>query len=388
MQSYPNNGKICTAKGQEEYKSMEEKKGNLNQRRKKKAAFILFPIIIIIGAVTLYFYLQYKKTHISTDDAFIDGRIHVIASKIPGTVKALHINDNQLIKKNDLILEIDPIDYDVRVKEAQAALAVERRTLSEIRDRVDTVKKQLGTILASLEAAKANVELQKANLALAKIDLQRTEALLKTGAVPRQQYDNAKTTYEVALAQVRAGEAQVNQLEASLEAQRALIKETESAIPPQEAQIQQKEALLKAAELNKGYTKIYAPTDGHITNRTVEIGNQIQIAQPLMAVVPLAQEHIWITANYKETQLDKVKPGQRVEIEVDTYPGKTFHGRVDSIMAGTGAVFSLFPPENATGNFVKVVQRIPVKIVLESGEDPNHLLRIGMSVQPTILIER
>jgi membrane fusion protein (multidrug efflux system) len=143
---------------------------------------------------------------------------------------------------------------------------------------------------------------------------------------------------------------------------------------------------LKAAELNLGYTKIYAPTDGYITKRTVEIGNQIQAGQPLMAVVPLAQEDIWITANYKETQLEKVKPGQKVEIKVDTYPGKVFYGRVDSIMSGTGAVFSLFPPENATGNFVKVVQRIPVKIIPEKGADPSHLLRIGMSVVPTILI--
>jgi membrane fusion protein (multidrug efflux system) len=156
---------------------------------------------------------------------------------------------------------------------------------------------------------------------------------------------------------------------------------------PQQAQIQQKEATLKRAELNKAYTKIYAPSDGYITKRTVEVGNQIQADQPLMAVVPLSQQEIWITANFKETQLKRVKPGQKVKIEVDTYPGKMFHGRVNSIMAWTGAVFSLFPPENATGSFVKVVQRIPVKIVLETGTDPEHLLRIGMSVIPTILID-
>jgi membrane fusion protein (multidrug efflux system) len=158
-------------------------------------------------------------------------------------------------------------------------------------------------------------------------------------------------------------------------------------LPTQQAQIQEKEATLKMAELNQSYTRIYAPSEGYITKRTVEVGNQVQAGQPLMAIVPLTQEDIWITANYKETQLKYVKPGQRVTIKVDTYPGKTFEGRVNSIMAGTGAVFSLFPPENATGNFVKVVQRIPVKILLESGTDPNHLLRIGMSVAPTILIE-
>lgn len=365
---------------------MEEKMKTTN-RRKKKIAFIIFPVIIVIGAIAIYLYLRYKETHISTDDAFVDGRIHVIASKIPGTVKILHINDNQFVKKNDLLIEIDPMDYEVKVKEAQAGLETEKTKLSEVQNKVATAKKQLSEIIASLEAAQANLELQKANLELAKVNFQRSDFLLKKEAIPKQQYDTSKNTYEVAIAQVKAAVDYVRQLEASLETQRAVIKQTESGLPTQEAQIRQRDAVLKGAELNLGYTKIYAPTGGYITKRTVETGNQIQPAQPLMAVVPLAQEEIWITANYKETQLKNVKPGQKVEIKVDTYPGKVFHGRVNSIMAGTGAVFSLFPPENATGNFVKIVQRIPLKIVLESGEDPQHLLRIGMSVVPTILVE-
>jgi membrane fusion protein (multidrug efflux system) len=365
---------------------MEENKGRPNQRRKKIVAFILFPVIIIIGAVTLYLYLQYKKVHISTDDAFVDGRVHLIASKVSGTVKALHIIDNQLVKKNDLILEIDPSDYHVRVKEAQAGFHAERAKLSELQDRVNTVKRQVAEITASLEFAQANVELQKANLELAKVNLQRSESLLKKEVIPRQQYDNAKTNYDVAVAQVKAAQNQVKQIEASLETQKALIKQIESGLSTQEAQIRQRDAALKGAELNLDYTKIYAPTDGYITKRTTEVGNQIQAGQPLMAVVPLAQEDIWITANYKETQLERVKPGQKVEIEVDTYPGKVFYGKIDSIMSGTGSAFSLFPPENATGSYVKIVQRIPVKIVLDQGTDPAHVLRIGMSVVPTILI--
>jgi len=367
---------------------MEEKKMNGNRWRTKLTTFIIFPVLILIGVVFLYFYLQYKKTHITTDDAFVDGRTHIIASKIPGTVKVLCVNDNQFIKKNDPLLEIDPADYDVRVKEARAGFEAEKERLSEIRNRVDTAKRQLAEIIASLEAARANVELQKANLELAKVNLQRSESLFEKEVIPRQQYDNSKTAYEVAIAQVKAAQDLAKQVEASLETQRALIKQTESALPTQEAEIRQREAVLKGAELNLGYTKIYAPTDGYITKRTVEIGNQIQAGQPLMAVVPLAQEEIWITANYKETQLEKVKPGQKVEIKVDTFPGKEFYGRVDSIMSGTGGVFSLFPPENATGNYIKIVQRIPVKITLERGEDPNYFLRIGMSVVPTILVER
>ncbi|MDO9530463.1 MAG: HlyD family secretion protein [Syntrophales bacterium] len=137
--------------------------------------------------------------------------------------------------------------------------------------------------------------------------------------------------------------------------------------------------------MKRSYTKIYAPSHGYVTKKSVEVGNQIQIGQPLMAVVPL--DDVWVTANYKETELDKVKPGQRVEIRVDTYSGKVFEGTVQSIMAGTGAVFSLFPPENATGNYVKVVQRIPVKIVLDKGSNRDHIFRIGMSVVPTIIIK-
>ncbi|OGP55679.1 MAG: hypothetical protein A2Y65_02920 [Deltaproteobacteria bacterium RBG_13_52_11] len=367
---------------------MEEKKEKLDRKRKMLAAFILFPIIIMIGGGAIYLYIQYKETHISTNDAFVDGRVHVIAPKVPGTVKVILIQDNQLIKRDDLILEIDPRDYEVMVKQAQADLDAQRTILSEIRGSVDTVKKQLKQIAAALEAGEANLELQKANLELAKADLQRSEYLLKKEAISRQQYDNAKNKYEVASAQVKAGVAQVKQLEASFEAQKALIKQTETRVSSQKAQIRQKEAALQGAELNRGYTTIYAPADGYITKRTVEIGNQVQAGQPLMAVVPLDQEDIWITANYKETQLKKLKPGQRVEIKVDTYPGHIFYGKVDSVMAGTGAVFSLFPPENATGNFVKVVQRVPVKIVLDKESDPGHFLRIGMSVVATILAEK
>jgi membrane fusion protein (multidrug efflux system) len=354
--------------------------------KNKKVVFVLFPIIIIIGAVALYFYRGYKATHILTDDAFVDGRIHLIASKVPGTIKVIHVKDNQFVKRNDLLLEIDARDYEVRVKEAQAGLETERAKLSEIRDRVDTVKKQLSEVIASLEAARANLELQEANFRQAEIDFKRADFLLQKEVIPREQFDKAKTNYDVGVAQVKAAKERIKQLEASLETQKAVIKQTETSLIPQHAQIQQKEAILKGAELNKSYTKIYAPSDGYIAKRTVEIGNQIQPGQSLMAVVPL--DDIWIIANYKETQLERVKPGQKVKIKVDTYHSKVFYGKVDSIMAGTGVVFSLFPPENATGNYVKVVQRIPVKIILDKGTDPAHILRIGMSVVPTIFVER
>jgi len=363
---------------------MEENKEKPNNRRKKIAAIIIFPVLIVIGAVVLFLYREYKATHISTDDAFVDGRVHAIASKIPGTVKAIHVNDNQFVKKGAPILEIDPIDYDVRVKEAQAGLETEIAKLSEIRDKVDTAKKQLAGIMASMEEARANLELQEANLRQAEVDFKRAESLLKKEVIPREQYDKAKTTYDVAVAQVKAAKERIKQLEASLETQKAVVKQTETSLIPQQAQIQQKEATLKGTELSKSYTIIYSPSDGYIAKKSVETGNQIQPGQSLMAVVPL--DDIWITANYKETQLERVKPGQKVRIIVDTYSGKVFYGKVESVQAGTGAVFSLFPPENATGNYVKIVQRIPVKIILDQDTDPSHNLRIGMSVVPTILV--
>jgi membrane fusion protein (multidrug efflux system) len=363
---------------------MEENKEKPNNRRKKIAAIIIFPVLIVIGAVMLFLYREYKATHISTDDAFVDGRVHAIASKIPGTVKAIHVNDNQFVKRGGPILEIDPIDYDVRVKEAQAGLETEIAKLSEIRDKVDTAKKQLAGIMASMEEARANLELQEANLRQAEVDFKRAESLLKKEVIPREQYDKAKTTYDVAVAQVKAAKERIKQLEASLETQKAVVKQTETSLIPQQAQIQQKEATLKGTELSKSYTIIYSPSDGYIAKKSVETGNQIQPGQSLMAVVPL--DDIWITANYKETQLERVKLGQKVKIIVDTYPGKVFYGKVESVQAGTGAVFSLFPPENATGNYVKIVQRIPVKIILDQDTDPSHNLRIGMSVVPTILV--
>ncbi len=367
---------------------MEENRDKPIHRKRKIFAFILFPLLIILGAGTLYVYLQYKKTHVSTDDAFVDGRIHVIASKVPGTVGTLHVSDNQPVKKNDLLVEIDPADYDVSVKQAQAGLEAERMKLHQIQDSVDTVKRQLAQLLAALETARGSLELQEANFRQAEVDFKRAETLWKREVVPKDAYDKAKTNYDVTAAQVKVAKENARQAEATIETQRALIKQTESGIPPQQATIQQKEAALKATQLNRDYTRLYSPADGYVTKRTVEVGNQVQVAQPLMSVVPLKQVDIWITANYKETQLERVKPGQRVKIKADTYPDREFYGRVNSIMAGTGAVFTLLPPENATGNYVKVVQRIPVKIELDESSDPEHLLRIGMSVVPTILVEK
>lgn len=330
----------------------EEKSANNGNKRK---AFLIVGIVVLVGLIAGFFYSQYRKTHISTDDAFIDGNVHTIAAKINGTVKNIYVSDNQHVKQGDLLLEIDPADYTVRYREASSVVHAEKAKLDEAETRI--------------AAAKANLELQRANLKLAGIEKTRSENLYQKEVLPRDQYDKSMTAYDVAAAQVKAAEEQ--------------LRNAESQKLTQASTIRQKEATAALAELNFQYTKIYAPVEGYVTKKTVQLGNQILAGQPLMAVVGLRD--IWVTANYKETQMGNVRPGQAVEMTVDAYPGVVFRGKVDSIMAGTGVTFSLFPAENATGNYVKVVQRIPIKIVFNPGENKNHPLRIGMSVEPTVI---
>ncbi len=368
----------------DEIKQPEEVKQS-NSHRRKIAAAVVFAVLAAIGAVIVYFYMQYKNTHITTDDAFIEGYVHVIASKVSGTVKTILVNDNQFVKQGDVLVELEVRDYEAKVKEASSALNAERAKLAEMAARIETAKRQLSELQARADSAKAVIELQKASLEQAESDAKRADGLFKKDAISREKYEKTMTARKVSAAQLKASQEELRSATAGVEAQKAVIRQAEAARTTQLSTIKQKEAVLETADLNYGYTKIYAPVDGYVTKKSVETGNQVQIGQPLMSVVPLSD--IYITANYKETQLDKVRPGQKVDIKVDTYPGKTFKGTVDSIMAGTGAVFSLFPPENATGNYVKVVQRIPLKIVLEKNTDPGHVLRIGMSVVPTIIVK-
>lgn len=363
----------------------EETKKPADNNKRKIFAFLILVLVILSGAAAVYFYLGYKSVHISTDDAYVEGRKHTIASKVEGTVRAIHVRDNQMVKEGEILVEIDAADYDVRVSEANAVLSAERSRRNEVMSAREVAEKQLLEIKARIEVAKAGLDLQKANLRQAESDFRRAESLLKNGAISSERYEKIRTGHDVAVLQVRAAKEQMRQADALLDTQKSVIKQTETTLQSQSALVKHKEAILKKAELNRGYTKILSPADGFITKKTVEAGNQIREGLPLMAIVAL--DDIWITANYKETQLEKIRPGQKVEIKVDTYPGRKFMGRVESIMAGTGAVFSLFPPENATGSYVKVVQRIPVKIALDRDEDREHVLRVGMSVMATVIIE-
>jgi len=327
---------------------------NLQNIKKSKLVYPAGAAAALVGII-LIFYIIRSFSRVSTDDAYIEGRTHTIASKIAGTVSQVYVNDNQNVKKGDVLVEIDPPDYELKVNQAQAEL--------------DAQKARLLDAEAGIQAMMANLEIQEVSLNQANLDKNRAESLYKKNAMPKEQYERVITAYNLAAAQVKAAAQQLEKAKSSKNLEESLIK--------------QREASLKASELSLSYTKLRAPSDGFITMKSVESGNQIQPGQPLMAVVDL--NDIWIVANYKETQLKKVRPGQRVLIRVDTYPGRTFTGKVDSLMAGTGAVFSLFPPENALGNYVKVVQRIPVKIIFDKDTDKSHVLRVGMSCVPTII---
>ena len=330
---------------------------------KKNKGLIILLIIIAVGSwIGLKMFIT-SKTHIETDNAFIEARIVMVSSKVSGTVARVLVGDNQFVRRGDLLLEIDGRDYQLQIAKAAAGVGM--------------AENETGGEQMKAEGARAAVQSAKARYDQAVVDLSRAEKLYRRDVLPKEQLDRLTTARRVSETQLKEAEEVFKrfQAEAGL-ATKAGNK----------AKILQRKAQLDEAELQLLYTKIYAPRDGYITRKSVEAGVNIQPGQPLMALVPL--QDAWITANYKERQITWMKPGQKVEFSVDSYPGRTFSGRVDSIMAGTGAAFSLLPPENASGNYVKVVQRIPVKIAINNSSDPDHLLRVGMSVVPTVLTGR
>lgn len=342
-------------------------------------------VTALVFAVGWGIYTWYMKTYISTDDAYITGRIHLVAPKIGGTASNVYVKDNQYVKAGELLLEIKQEDYAVKERQASAALDIEKSQHADSFNQIEQSEKMSVEGKARVAGARAAIEAEKANLQKAETDFKRMEKLLKAQAISQEQYDQAKTYYDMSRARMKTAQEGLNQALAYSDVQDVSVKRAHSALATKSSVVRQKEAALQEARLGMSYTKIYAPADGYVTKKSVEAGDQLRPGQPVMAVVPL--DDVWIIANYKETQLTRVKAGQSVRIKVDTYPGRTFEGKVESITAGTGSVLSMFPPENATGSFVKVVQRIPVKIVLTGNVDSAHQLRPGMSVVPTIIVK-
>jgi len=385
--------------------------------------------VVLSALVGLFLYYHNRET---TDDAQVDGHITPMASKVYGRVGQVLIDDNQAVKAGQVLVKIDPRDYQAAVDQAKAAVALAEsearsagvdvpRTRENVASgttsadaqllgtqadlaRAQTTYEQAQT--ADLAWAQANVEKSRANAELAKADLARYTPLMQKGEISKQQYDAAKANAEasasalkadqekflqaqrsvdVAKAQLDAAKARVEQARAGVTSARADIRQVSMKAADAQAKlakVEQARAALDAAMLNLSYTEITAPVDGVATHKQVEVGQIVQAGQGLLVVVPL--QNVWVTANFKETQLRKMKPGQVAQVKVDTY-GKTFSGHVDSIAGATGSVLSLLPPENATGNYVKVVQRIPVKIVLDPISSEKAVLRPGMNVDATVI---
>ncbi|MGO9241940.1 MAG: HlyD family efflux transporter periplasmic adaptor subunit [Bryobacteraceae bacterium] len=387
-------------------------------------------VLVVLAAVGGFFAWRYYSVRETTDDAQVDGHVSPVAARVGGTVIQIAVQDNQYVEAGAMLVQLDPKDYQVAVERARADLAEAEAALAGSQTDVPitttntvtrlsestagvgaaeaslmTTERMVAVARARLEAARATVLQIQANYDQAVKDVERFRPLVAKEEISQQHFDAAAAQAEALKAGLAAVQAQVGEAEANVRTQesalnrdRERVKEAQASeerarTGPQQvavtkaraksaaARVEQAKAVLEQAELNLAYTTVKAPVAGIASNRTIELGQIVQPAQPLLAVIPT--EDIWVTANFKETQLRAMKPGQKASILVDV-DGRDYEGQVDSIAGATGARFSLLPPENATGNYVKVVQRLPVKILIEPGQDKEHRLRPGMSVEATV----
>jgi membrane fusion protein, multidrug efflux system len=386
-------------------------------KRSNRRRNILIVVIVLVVLVGGFFLWRYLGSYESTDDAQVDAHLYPVSARVSGYVTKVNVDDNQYVQKGTVLVEIDPKDFEVAVESAKANLASAEATAQSLNINVPITSvnsssqlkfaesgvEDAGAAIVSAEkqvaAAHAELEAAEANDVKAQDDVRRYKALLDKQEVAAQVYDQAIATAKASTASVAAarnteaaGEQSVQQARSRLGQSEASQRSAETG--PQQvsstrararaaiADVQQKRAALEQAELNLQYTQIVAPISGEV-NKTVVVGLNVEPGQQLLTVVPL--DEVWVTANFKETQLRQMKVGQKSDIHVDS-SGQTFKGHVDSVAGATGPIFSLLPPENATGNYVKIVQRIPVKIVLDPGENREHQLRPGMNVVPDVYI--
>jgi membrane fusion protein (multidrug efflux system) len=318
-------------------------------------------VLLMVGSGVAYWI--YIHIHVSTDDAYVAGYVGVISPRVEGRVAKILVDDNQHVIPGQVLVILEPQDY-------ETAVAKEAGNLGRLRQ-------ELAQNYVKVSTSKTKISQAEANFRMASIDLARYTKLFERHTIPKQTLDRVETRYRVTQAEVNQANRQYKEALATIGGSTDIPLEEQPAIKEAKAKLEQ-------ARLNLGYIRITSQVEGYVTKRQVEVGNWVKAGQPLMMLVPLKTDQLWIQANYKETQLTNVYIGQPAKVRVDTYPGIEFKGRVDSIMAGTGAAFSLLPPENATGNWVKVVQRIPVKIVLLRPYPPNKPLRLGLSAEVTI----
>ena len=386
-------------------------------------------LVLVVAAGAAWFYLTAGRE--STDDAQLDARVSQVASRVGGTIARIAVDDNQLVEAGTVLVELDRGDYQVALDKTRAELAdaeasalaaqsavpitsttavsnvtSARGGIAQAQGAVVGAERELEAARARLTTVQARAREAEANATKAARDVERLRSLVAKDEVSQQQFDAAVAAAEAQkagaesarsqvaeaaagirvaesrLTQAHAGEQQAHAELSTAQTGPSQVAATKARAQSARAHVQQARANLAQAELNLQYTTLKAPARGIVAKRGLNVGQVVQAGQPLLAVVQI--DDVWVTANFKETQLKDVRPGQRATIEVDAVGGRAFKGKVDSIAGATGARFSLLPPENATGNFVKVVQRIPVKIVLEPGQDSEHRLRPGMSVVPTV----
>ena len=399
--------------------------------RRLRARWAL-PGVAVVLAAAGYFVWQYYSVRESTDDAQVDAHITPISARVGGTVVTVNVAENQYVNADTVLVRLDPRDYEVALQRAQADVAAARSTalaaqtgvpitsiatasrlataqanVQAARAALAAAQKEVNVAAAQLSSAQARLREAQAKNVWAQGDLGRMKQLIAKDEISRQQYDAALAAADQARAAVDSAQAAVAQAEQGVPVAESHVAQARAALAqaqagveaaqtaPQEiavtraqfssaeARVRQFQASLAQAQLNLEYTTVKAPVSGIVSKKSVEPGQIVQPGQPLLAIVPL--DDIWVTANFKETQLNRMRPGQPALIAVDAYGGRNYNGRVESIAAATGARFSLLPPENASGNYVKVVQRVPVKILLEKGQYPQHLLRPGMSVNVTVI---
>jgi membrane fusion protein (multidrug efflux system) len=347
-------------------------------RRKSRRPLVITiaVVVVLLLAVGGFAYWFLNRDKVDTDDAYTDGRIIAIAPRVAGQVVSLDVTDNQFVHRGDPLIHIDPRQFNIDRDQSKGSLDAALAQVDSQKLGVEIAEKNFP---ASLQLAQANLASAKANLLLMESNYNRQKSLPKQ-ATTQQDVDSATSNYQQALAQVQQAQARVTQAEPVQQN----IGQSQAQVGELTGQGEQAKAKLDQSELNIEWTIVRAPQDGWVTRRNVEAGNYVAAGQQIMSIVTT---DLWVTANFKETQLDGMRAGQRVKIEVDAYPDLDLRGHVDSIQRGSGSKFSAFPAENATGNFVKIVQRVPVKIDIDSGLDPNLPMPLGVSVVPTVTLK-
>jgi membrane fusion protein (multidrug efflux system) len=337
-------------------------------RRKRNRLPMIVLIILLVGAAVGSIYWLHARHFESTDDAQIEGHIVPISAQVAARVLTVNVQDNQVVKKGDLLVTLDPTDYQVAIDQAQGTLAAMQGKLRQ-------AQAEIPAAVAGRDEAQAELDAAQTNFENADSDLKRYESLDER-ARSKEQYDNATAAQKSAKAQVEQAKAKLTSAESD-------IATAQAAAVAAQGDVEKAQADLKRAQVNLDYTRITASEDGRVTRKNVEPGSYVGVGAALLALVP---KDVWVVADFKETQLTDMKPGQPVDISVDAYPDRTLTGHVESFQAGTGSRFSMLPPENATGNFVKVVQRVPVKILIDSGQSDDMVLAPGMSVEPEVRV--